>query len=101
VAKSSNVRLHTAFNISFEISNAQQIFSSSASNGFLDLLFYLSISKGVSVGAADVLEMFEPACQVGVDLQLTNHLPGIVSLLPSRVTHGPCKEVIRPEKDDI
>ena len=75
-------RLDTAFNISFDISNAQH-FSSSANNGLLDLIFNLSVSKGVSVGAADVLEVFDPAGQVGVHLQLAHHLPCVVRLLPS------------------
>ena len=101
VAESSNGRrLETAFNISFDISNVTY-FSSSANNGFPDLIFNLSIPKGVSVGAADVLEVFDPAGQVGVHLQLAHHLPCFVRLLPSRVTHCTCKEEIRPGKDDV
>ena len=81
VAESSNGRrLETAFNISFDISNVKY-FSSSANNGFLDLIFNLSIPKGVSVGAADVLEVFDSAGQVVVHLQLAHHLPCIVRLL--------------------
>ena len=46
-----------------------QHFSNTANYGFLDLFFCLSIAKGISMGAANVLEMFDPAGQVGVDLQ--------------------------------
>ena len=75
--------------------------SNTPNYGFLDLFFYLSIAQGISMGAANVLEMFDPAAQVGVNLQPANDLSCIVRLLPSRVTHGLCKEEIRPEKDDV
>ena len=71
-AESSYGRLiHTAFHIYSDISNPQH-FSDSAKNGFLDLVFYLRISKSVSVGAANVLEMFHSAAQVGVNLRQKN-----------------------------
>ena len=35
------------------------------------------------------------------DLQVPVHLPSIISQLPPREPHGPCKEKICPEKDDF
>jgi len=45
--------------IFLEISYAHHI-SASARNDFLDLFFCLSIPKSISMGAANVLEMFDP-----------------------------------------
>jgi len=71
-------------------------FSEPTRNGHFDFIFYLSVSEGVSMGAPDVLEVLDPSIQIRVNLQVPVHLPSLISQLPPRETHGPCKEKICP-----
>merc|ERR1719166_682022 len=70
------------------------IFSKTTRNGHLDFIFYLSVSEGVSMGAPDVLEVLDPSIQIRVNLQVPVHLASIISQLPPRIPHGPCKKKI-------